>query len=53
MNNLLPPTQNYWDVIQKEIHTKLAPIKYFEFGEESCRFLKDGKWFEVKIKEVK
>ena len=53
MNKLLSPIHNYWDIIQPIIHKNLAPIKYFEFKEESCIFEKDGKRFEVKIKELK
>jgi hypothetical protein len=47
------PTQKIWNLIQPIIYQKLAPIGYFEFGEESCKFEKDGKKYEVKIKEVK
>jgi hypothetical protein len=53
MNKLLTPLQNYWDIIQPIIHRNLAPIDYFEFGEEGCKFKKNGKIYEVKIKEVK
>lgn len=42
-----------WDIIQPVIHSKLAPIEYFEFGETYCKFTKDGKMYEVKIKEIK
>jgi hypothetical protein len=45
--------QKLWEVVQPIIYTKLAPIQYFEFGEESCKFEKDGKRYEVKIKELK
>ena len=53
MNKLLTPLQNYWDIIQPIIHRNLAPIDYFEFGEEGCKFKKNGKTYEVKIKESK
>jgi hypothetical protein len=44
--------QTTWETIQKEIYAKFAPMIYFEFGEESCKFEKDGKYYEVKIKEA-
>lgn len=51
--DLTTPTRQLWEIIQPIIHSKLAPIIYFEFGEESCKFEKDGKKYEVKIKEIK
>lgn len=53
MNKFLTSQQNYWDEIQKVIKEKLSPVEYFEFGESKCRFKKDGKYFEIKIKEIK
>lgn len=53
MGNLTTEIQTLWETVQKEIYTKFAPVKYFEFGEEHCKFEKDGKEYEIKIKEVK
>lgn len=50
---MLPQIQTLWETVQKEIYTKFAPVIYFEFGEEHCKFEKDGKEYEIKIKEVK
>lgn len=47
------PTQKLWDLIQPIIYQKLSPIKAFSFSDVSCKFEKDGKKYEVKIKEVK
>lgn len=48
------PTQKIWDLIQPIIFHRLQPNALsFEWGETSCKFEKDGKKYEVKIKEVK
>jgi len=51
--DLTTPTRQLWDIIQPIIYSRLALIVCFEFGEESCKFEKDGKKYEVKIKEIK
>ena len=50
---LTTPIQTLWEIIQPIIYSKLAPLPYFEFGEESCIFEKDGVKYEVKIKQLK
>jgi hypothetical protein len=45
--------QTLWEIIQPIIYKNLAPMQYFEFGEESCVFEKDGVKYEVKIKQIK
>lgn len=45
--------QKAWDLLQPIIHSKLAPMEYFEWGETFCKFKKNGKFYEVKIKELK
>ena len=45
--------QQAWESVQQVLYTKMGRMQYFEFGGEGCKFEKNGKLYEVKIKEVK
>jgi hypothetical protein len=45
--------QQAWEAVQQVLYTKMGRMQYFEFGEEGCKFEKNGRLYQVKITEVK
>lgn len=49
----LTPEQKIWEEIMPVMRSLISPVTYCEMGDTFVKFSKDGKEFEIKIKEVK